>query len=307
MNRLFKIVGSLVLMFSLFACDDKGSGGAEIRDYSEQFAADNTAIENYLKTHYLEVTHNAHGDVEDMTITAIPAGGSQVSIWDQTTYPLLNKTVKLHNILYKVYYLKTAAGTGDAPCGVDKLYTSYRGTLLTGYQFDYAPNATEISLVGAIKGWEFIFPEIRRGVTVEKVNEAGVPDGTLRHEDYGAGVMFLPSGLGYYSQYVGSIPEYSPLVFTFKLYDIQFLDQDADGVLSRYEYGFDANYNLIDTDGDGIADIFDVDDDNDGVPTKEEIRIPGTINQYTYDLIPDCSGNNTNPARLRKHLDATCH
>lgn len=305
MNRICKIVGSVFLMASLFACDDKGANTVEVRDYGQQFAADIVAIENYLKTHHIEVTHNAHGDVDDMTITAIADGGSQVSIWDQTTYPLQTKIVKLHNIEYKVYYLKIAEGTGDAPCGIDKVYTSYRGLLLNDGQFDYAPNAAEISLLGAIKGWEYIFPEFRRGITVENTNGEGVPDGTLRHEDYGAGVVFLPSGLGYYASYVGSIPEYSPLVFTFKLYDIQFLDQDGDGVLSRYEYGFDANGVLIDTDGDGVADVFDIDDDNDGVLTKDEIRIPGspTGAQYTYDQIPTCEGGNGK----KKHLDPSCH
>ncbi|THF49798.1 FKBP-type peptidylprolyl isomerase [Flavobacterium supellecticarium] len=298
MNRFFKIVGSALLMATLFACDDKGAATVELRDYGQQFASDIVAIENYLKTHYIEVDHNANGDVTNTTITAIPDGGSQVSIWDQTTYPLQTKIVKLHNIEYKVYYLKLAAGVGDAPCGIDKVYTSYKGLLLTDAQFDYAPNATEISLLGAIKGWEYIFPEFKRGTVTEN------PDGTLGYKDYGAGVVFLPSGLGYYASYVGSIPEYSPLIFSFKLYDIQFLDQDGDGVLSRYEYGFDANGALIDTDGDGVADVFDIDDDNDGVLTKDEIRIPGSTTgaQYTFDQIPLC----TSGSGKKLHLDPAC-
>ena len=49
----------------------------------------------------------------------------------------------------------------------------------------------------------------------------------------GAGVMFLPSGLAYFNGASGSIPSYSPLIFSFKLYAIKRADQDGDGILSR--------------------------------------------------------------------------
>ena len=80
------------------------------------------------------------------------------------------------------------------------------------------------------------------------------------------------------------------MVFSFKLYDIQRLDHDGDGVfdfnedLNKDGYVFDFRNkelypnppaNLIDdTDKDGIADFIDIDDDGDGYTTKLEITKP---------------------------------
>jgi hypothetical protein len=99
--------------------------------------------------------------------------------------------------------------------------------------------------------------------------------------------MFLPSGLAYFENRPGSIPSYAPLVFSFKLYAIQRLDTDGDGILNDQEDLDDDDYmydyrNLInyptppatnpdDTDGDGIPNFLDVDDDGDGYTTKLEI------------------------------------
>ena len=102
--------------------------------------------------------------------------------------------------------------------------------------------------------------------------------------------MFLPSGLAYFQNGPGSIPSYAPLVFSFKLYEIQRLDTDGDGILNYQEDLDDDDYmydyrNLInyptfpedkiryadDTDKDGIPNFLDVDDDGDGYITKLEI------------------------------------
>ncbi len=48
------------------------------------------------------------------------------------------------------------------------------------------------------------------------------------------------------------------------------LDTDGDGLLDCDEIGEDPE-NPIDTDGDGIPDFEDEDDDNDGIPTEEEL------------------------------------
>jgi hypothetical protein len=58
-------------------------------------------------------------------------------------------------------------------------------------------------------------------------------DGTISYNDFGAGIMFIPSGLGYYAAGSASIPSYSPLVF--KLFELQRLDQDGDGIPSYLE------------------------------------------------------------------------
>jgi len=117
--------------------------------------------------------------------------------------------------------------------------------------------------------------------------------------------MFLPSGLGYYAAGSFEIPAYSPLVFTFKLYDVKHIDHDEDGILSNDE---DINHDGIfndDTDGDGTYNIYDKDDDGDGKLTKNEIKnAEGVV--YDFDSIPDCSGNTTDPTRVKRYLDKTC-
>ena len=100
--------------------------------------------------------------------------------------------------------------------------------------------------------------------------------------------MFLPSGLAYYNTGSGDIPSYAPLVFSFKLYEIQRLDQDNDGIPSFqedlnndgyvYDYTNIINFptppttNPDDTDGDKIPDFRDVDDDGDNYTTRLETQ-----------------------------------
>ena len=139
-----------------------------------------------------------------------------------------------------------------------------------------------------VRGWKEVFPQFRTGTS------NGNADGTVSYSDFGAGVMFIPSGLGYYSQSQGTIPSYSPLVFSFKLYALVRSDleirnvgtsifSDPDGIISYLEdidgdcYVWRADelptdaVNPDDTDGDGVPDFLDIDDDGDGFTTKEEL------------------------------------
>jgi hypothetical protein len=88
--------------------------------------------------------------------------------------------------------------------------------------------------------------------------------------------MFVPSGLAYYNQIPSAyIPSYSPLIFSFKLKSLRFRDHDRDGVLSKNEVSptvagqKPADY---DSDGDGVANYYDIDDDGDRYMTKNEIH-----------------------------------
>ncbi|SHG81773.1 FKBP-type peptidyl-prolyl cis-trans isomerase [Flavobacterium defluvii] len=283
-----------------------------LRDYKVQYAADNDSIVKYLKTHYIkEVTANF-----DITIEKIPAGGTQTSIMYQTDYPLQTRDVYNHDVNYKVYYLTLNKGVGQSPMNTDRIYASYVGSLLNGTVFDSSYGLGRNfelymnSSQAVIDGWGEIFPQFKTGTP----NAAG-PDGTVTYKDFGAGVMFLPSGLGYYGGGADNIPSYSPLVFSFKLFDLQRLDHDGDGVLDINE---DINkdgylYDLRDTsrfptppatmkddtDGDGIADFVDTDDDGDGFSTYYEVTKPkeqigwvngvfnGVSTYYPWDPVTD--------------------
>jgi hypothetical protein len=107
------------------------------------------------------------------------------------------------------------------------------------------------------------------------------PGEPVSYNNFGAGVMFIPSGLGYYNIATTTIPAYAQLMFEFKLYKVQRSDNDSDGILSNDE---DLNGNGIftddDTDGDGIYNFVDSDDDGDGYLTRNEIKY--TLNNVTY-------------------------
>ncbi len=338
MNK-FKFYFLLFCSAIIFSCNKADSADSvPLRDFEEQRDADNAMIEEFLNTHYLDVINSAGYDDQDVTFTKIPEGGTQPSImsWlNRDVYPkLLFKEVELDDITYKVYYLKLREdySEGVAPSRVDAVKVAYKGVylyyddennnVLTTKQFEYNPYPDNFFvLTSVIRAWTEIVPFFKTGT---KTVVEGQP---ALYSQFGAGVMFVPSGLGYFNQAQVNIPSYSPLIFNFKLYDMTRMDQDGDGILSIYE---DINGDGIfkdDTDGDGVYDYLDPDDDNDGYYTKTEIKRPTTeTGGYTiyypyngaaednpntaYDErqgIPDCSGDFTTSTRLRKHLNKNCH
>jgi FKBP-type peptidyl-prolyl cis-trans isomerase FkpA len=281
--------------------DDDEVVTVPLRDYAVQYKADNDSIEKYLKTNYIEVDETTF----DVKITKIPAGGAQVSIWDQKTYPLESRDVYSHDVTYKVYYLTLRKGTKEAPCSVDRISASYTGTLLNGTQFDTSYNLARTfdlnvhSTSPTVDGWSEIIPKFNTGTS-----NIGA-DGVISYDGFGAGVMFLPSGLGYYANAQGEIPSYSPIVFSFKLYQLQRTDSDFDGIADVDEdinhdgYLYDVrdtarypkppeSWGIDDTDKDGVADFMDIDDDGDGYATLFEVTKPtgapfsGVSKYYPY-------------------------
>lgn len=317
-----------IIAISLFSCHKDNPTPVEPpRDYQTQYDVDIAAIEEFLTTNYITVTdHPGFVDDQDVVIKKIDNGQPSImSYLDAPTYPkLLVRNVSQNNIIYKLYYLVLRPGVGESPCNVDGVLASYRGdylerdattTIISPVKFEEViyPQ-TMLSLFSTISGWSEVFPIFKTGTNT--IN----PDGTVTHNDFGAGVMFLPSGLGYYNTGSGSIPSYSPLVFSFKLYNLERLDQDGDGVLSYQEDidgdGYVYNYKdtfkypvapadeiryADDTDKDGIANFVDVDDDGDNYTTKLEIKNPATGLPYPFADIPTCASGKKN------YLDATCH
>jgi hypothetical protein len=310
--KLLKYILPVFILFLVVACQDDDDATVEPpRPFSEQYVADTTAINNYLRTHYITVI-NAPGFTTDMdvVITEIPDGGTQTPIWDMPNLEKRTVNAVAQNQIYEVYYLNLRQGipTNAKPCNFDSVFVSYRGTLLNGSQFEnVVVPSTMVRLeafVGA-RGFSEIFPLFNTGT----YSNGG--DGTTIFEDFGAGVIFQPSGLGYYNVSQVGIPAYSPTVFSFKLYEIERIDHDNDGIPTYLEDIDGDGYITAadDTDGDGIWDFRDIDDDGDQILTKNELKIPDTnpVQYYTFDNVPDCNGNTTNPNRLRKYRDPICN
>ncbi|KLT70822.1 MULTISPECIES: FKBP-type peptidyl-prolyl cis-trans isomerase [unclassified Flavobacterium] len=281
--------------------DDDDVETVPLRDYKEQYKADSDSIMKYLKSNYIKSV-SANFDIE---IEKIPAGGAQVSIWDQTVYPLQNRVVYSNDVNYTVYYLSLRKGTGAAPCNYDRISASYSGNTLNNKVFDTSYGlARDFSLepyltTSVIEGWPEIFPQFRMGTAKMATDGSGV----ITYENFGAGVMFLPSGLAYYGSGQTDIPAYSCLVFSFKLLGVQRLDHDFDGIYDfeedlngdgyMYDFRNTTKYPnppdgklLDDTDHDGLADFIDVDDDGDGYTTLLEITKPAGVNSGVSKYYP---------------------
>ena len=325
MKFFLKSTSLFFLLVFIVSCSKSDSSTEPLRKYAEQYATDLTNIEGYMKSHYMTVINNPGAtDDQDVTFTKIPTGGTQTSIWDEHLYQTYEITLTQDDtqgpVTYKIYYIQLRQGSGPnskSPCNVDRVLTSYRGEYIyngsegiISKQFDsMVTPETYFNLTGVVRGWSEIFPKFKTGSYTSN------GDGTLSYHDFGAGVMFLPSGLAYYSGTTGSIPSYSPLIFTFKLYEVQRTDQDGDGIYSYLEDigselqpgvpdGYlrdnDTTYE-DDTDHDGTPNYLDTDDDNDLFTTKSEIKDPITGQPYAFDQIPLCSDGK------KKHLSTVCH
>nr|WP_314839394.1 FKBP-type peptidylprolyl isomerase [uncultured Flavobacterium sp.] len=326
MNKFKYYFFLLITTVSLFSCSkDEVAALSPPREFAVQYATDIADIEEYLKTYYIEDTNP---DVVTK-ISKIPTGGNQPSIWsylNSSTFPkLLSRNVLRNGVTYKLYYVVLRAGTGVSPTNTDGVLTAYRGEYLSRTKvaevntlgatfFEESSNPqTFFNLTSTITGWGQSFPEFKTGTYTSN------PDGTVSYSDFGAGILFIPSGLGYYAQGQNSIPAYAPLVFSIKLYEINRLDSDNDGIADYLEDldgdGYMTNYSNTttyptppadairyadDTDKDGIPNFQDTDDDGDGVSTRTEITVNGKL--IPFADIPSCDGNTTNPARIKRHL-----
>ena len=348
MKRIIALAAIVGLMAFQSCEPDRESGRIKLRDYAVQYQADIADIELYLKTHKYIVVNNPGGaDDMDVTFEKVDEGDPQ-AIWNSPN--LFYRMVSKDKIQYKLYYLKLREGGGAnndklSPCNVDGILAAYSGSYIFRYsdattpeelrtfEFESVPfPQANFGLEGVIRGWSEVYPQFRPG---DLLQIDGQP---TQYSDFGAGVMFLPSGLGYYGQSAGSIPAYSPLIFTFKLYEVTRYDQDQDGIPSwledldgdGYLYALPpGTFNPDDTDGDLAPDYLDLDDDGDNVLTKTELRRPkqnpdDENEEWTYYSFngaavdnpdtpyddtkgaPDCAGDFTSPNRLRKYRDPSC-
>lgn len=314
MKKISVSILLFVVTLFIYSCTkDDGTSVEPARDYSDQYLKDIDSIDKFIDTHFMTVDADYNVTFTEITDET---PGTPIRNNPNLQFKMIdNYDEDGDDFQYKVYYIKLREGVNERPTRVDSVFASYKGVLATTTaQFDYAEQPVWFQLEGVVRGWSEIFPLFKTGTY--DTDEGPNP---VTYDNYGAGVMFLPSGLAYYnnSSSSGTIPAYSNLIFSFKLFELQYKDHDRDGIPSRFEvatqlnsdesnldeYNKESNFLDYDSDDDEYANMFDIDDDADGIQTRGEIILtasPQTL--YPFSGIPDCNGNTTDPARIRRHL-----
>ena len=287
----FKLYIFLITILLLgFSCgDDDDDGIVEVpeADRTEQQVIDNDSLIIYFQTHYVNqtlLTNNSNISFPEIVINELPENGE---LPNPNENSLLIDLVETHtttylDVEYEYYIIKiNQGGSENSPNFSDKVRVSYEGTLTDDTLFDSSSTPVDFDLTSTIAGWGRVLPEYNNAEDFV-VNL----DGTVTYNNPGIGIMFLPSGLGYFSAAAGSVPVYSNLIFKFKLYQSEFNDHDFDNVPSHLE-DINGDYDLTndDTDDDSYSNFVDSDDDNDGTLTVDEDLEPDT------DLTVDRDGD----------------
>ena len=264
----------IALSISLSSCrkDDGLTDSIDEEPRDVQQEKDQVILDTYLATHYYnsgDFVGNPNPSMFELVITELAEGESLPA--DHT---MLVDAVDAYQTNYKeqdynYYILRINQGGGeDMPHFTDDVRINYEGSLVDdGEVFDSTVNPTQFDLAGLIPGWSRVIPKFN---TAESYVING--DGTVTFNNAGVGVMFLPSGLGYYSAGTAGIGPYKCLIFKFDLLQSELNDHDGDGIPSYVE-DLDGDLDITndDTDGNTLSNFLDIDDDGDGVLTIDEL------------------------------------
>jgi len=302
----------LISAIAIFSCK-KDDNSVEIippTAISEIIVQDETKLQDYFATHFYnyEEFENPTVDFDYKIIIDTIAGvnSDKTPIKDSENFGFKTVVVTSENvgadgtevIDHKVYYLIAKQGIGAATTFADSTYVRYQGELLNGSVFDSSSVPVWFDLPNLVPGFAHGITSLKAGGTIVE-NE----DGTVTIDDYGIGVLFIPSALAYYATNQSAIPSYSPIIFKIDLLAVNPTDHDGDGIPSYLE----------DVDGDGrltndntdndfrtlstgaqspLYNYLDSDDDGDGTPTREEINLDANGNFVSFrdtdgDGIPD--------------------
>lgn len=279
-----KIITPVLFSISLIftACkSDEEDDTVEYNDFSEQAQTDDELIVEYLQSHtynYEDFQDQSSENPQIQVDTLAGENADKTPLSEMVAFTEVAVTTpEGDEINHKLYYLIVRQGirVEDRATVVDSVYLSYRGSLLDGSEFDRSDFPVWFDNTNVITGFRHGVQFLAPGNFNENT------DGSIDFTDFGKGLIFIPSGLGYFGNAQASIPAYSPLVFSLNVYTTNQADHDGDGILS-FDEDVDGDGNPFndDTDEDGIANFADIDDDGDGI---------FTINEYDQDEdgIPD--------------------
>ena len=286
----------LVLFLGSCSSDDDNATSIEIRDPEEVEVENSAQIDSFLETHFFEFVDNPQNpNFQKFQFDTIAGENSDKTPIKDSEF-LESKQIVQRDVEYTLYYLKFREGNLQErkPTFADSTLVTFQGLTLDNQVFDTNPNPIWFDLPQTVRGFYELLPELRGS---SGFVENG--DGTVTfNDDFGIGVVFVPSGLGFFaSPPVGSpIRRYQPIIFAVQLYKSKEADHDRDGVPSYME---DINNNGRvtdisagddpgdDTDGDGLPNYIDRNDDGDSVLTRDEI----IINEDGSIEFPDSNGN----------------
>ncbi|MEX0290232.1 MAG: FKBP-type peptidyl-prolyl cis-trans isomerase [Flavobacteriaceae bacterium] len=310
MNR-FLLLLSIILVIGSCKKDD-GTDPVIVppRSMAEVAAEDDAEIRAYLETHFYNYedfdTPPAGFDFKIIIDTIAGANADKTPLIDQVQTMVLEASSSdfglddgEEDVPHTFYYLDARTGVGEFPTVADSTFVRYNGMLLNGTLFDSAAtNGVWWDLPGDFTPAN---PGLLNGVVSGMVNfRAGGNivdngDGTFSVEDFGAGLIIIPSGLGYFLNSRSGIPSYSPLIFEVNLLVQNQADHDRDGIPSILEdIDGDGNVKNDNTDEDFetlfIPNYVDIDDDQDGTLTRDEISDENGNIIIPY---PDTDGDGT--------------
>ena len=296
MNLRKYLIPTLSLFFVVLSCrdDEETFDIVPDRDRQEVYDENEEEILTYFETHFFneedfdfaDATNPANNDFTVVLDTISADNGTQdktplINYLNQVDgiYPRLDiKIVNQDDIDYNLYILKVREGEGDSINKLDAAAMIYSGTVVDGTVFDSQVNIENgqpfnLTGVGSIGG---VVAGFREGVVEFKTSTGftQITDGSLTYKDHGIGVVFMLSGLGYFSlPSTSAIPQYSPLFFNLKVISRSNTDFDLDGVPSHLEHpDGDITGAEDNVDGDLLVNFIDNDDDGDGVLTRDEVE-----------------------------------
>ena len=296
---MIRILKKSVLLISTFlfisSCSNDDNNVNTIIDLEpvlDQYILENDSIVTYMKTHfynYEDFQNLASNSSVDLVIDTIAGDNSnKVSIFDQITTFTVDIVDENEEIIpHNMYYVINREGNGQNPSVADSVFVSYKGFRpYSDDVFDSKPFPVWLDNVFNIRGFKEFTSFLKRGDVI--INN----DGTYDFENFGIGFVIMPSKLGYYDNSTSKIPAYSPLIFQVNLHTLNVTDHDLD-TINSIEEDLNGDNDLFndDTDEDGIPNFQDIDDDNDGILTKDEYDQNG-------DNVPDDSDNDGIPDYL---------
>ncbi|MET1260879.1 FKBP-type peptidyl-prolyl cis-trans isomerase [Flagellimonas sp. DF-77] len=311
MYRMTVVLFALLLMAGC-SNDDDGLGGELVppRLLAEVEPENDEEILEYLQSHfynYEEFDNPPAGFDFKIRIDTIAGENSdKTPLSQQVSSAVINVSSFEFglgdgeiDIPHTYYYLEAREGIGSNISVADSAFVQYQGRLLDGTTFDGAENTgiwfdlarIQAPLQGA-RGFSEAIPNFKTGG-----NAVINPDGTFSVDGFGVGIMFLPSGLGFFNAGQAVIPAYSPLVFEIGLLTMVAADHDQDGIPSIQEdlngngYLYDDNTDQEDEENAGFplaVNFLDIDDDDDGTLTRDEIIVDEVTGEITF---PDTDGD----------------